>query len=310
MKKQRLAGNKNNKLGFSLMELSIVILVIGILVLGVTKGSTIIYKARIGSAQSLTKSSPASSIPDMVAWYETSLNTSFVNGSAYSGTSISTWIDNSPRGGNNATQTPNNTKDPYYVDSVLNSLPVVRFNGTGNASNITPSANTIEYMTFDASGLNSSDYTIFVVQQRNGAATGTFLAMGAVTTNTYGYSATGTVKASNSGAPTATVANYSSTSLAPSILTFYSNGSSPTTVSFIAVNGVVSASTGTGAKSTFSANTGTIGTDVNGTTTPYSGDIAEIIIYGRALTINERNDVQYYLAKKYSLISQLKTSAQ
>jgi len=52
---------QNNKLAFSLIELSVVILVIGILVIGITKGSRIISEAKIKYAMALAQASPTAS---------------------------------------------------------------------------------------------------------------------------------------------------------------------------------------------------------------------------------------------------------
>ena len=49
---------KNNASAFSLIEVSVVILVIGILVAGITLGSALVKKSRIAAAQTLTVSSP------------------------------------------------------------------------------------------------------------------------------------------------------------------------------------------------------------------------------------------------------------
>ncbi|MFM7682251.1 MAG: prepilin-type N-terminal cleavage/methylation domain-containing protein, partial [Bacteroidota bacterium] len=60
----------NKKLAFSLIELSIVILIIGILVAGVTQSSRLVAQMRLASAQSVTRSADISSIRDMVFWAE------------------------------------------------------------------------------------------------------------------------------------------------------------------------------------------------------------------------------------------------
>ncbi len=62
---------------FSLIELSIVILVIGILIAGVVQGTSMVKKSQLVIARNLTKNSPVSRIKDLAAWYETSLESSF-----------------------------------------------------------------------------------------------------------------------------------------------------------------------------------------------------------------------------------------
>ena len=69
--------NKNKfslKKAFSLIELSIVILIIGILVAGVTQSSRLVSRMKQISVRSMTLNSPISSIKDLYAWYETSLD--------------------------------------------------------------------------------------------------------------------------------------------------------------------------------------------------------------------------------------------
>jgi prepilin-type N-terminal cleavage/methylation domain-containing protein len=97
--------NKKCELGFSLIELSIVILVIGLLVIGITQGKRIISRSRISSAKSLTTSSPVASINNLVLWLETTSDKSFDNadkidgGSGVNGT-IATWYNINPQGVN------------------------------------------------------------------------------------------------------------------------------------------------------------------------------------------------------------------
>ena len=62
--------SKNKSLAFSLIELSIVILIIGILIAGVTQGSRLVRESRVKTAQTLTQSSDVSSIKDLVLWLD------------------------------------------------------------------------------------------------------------------------------------------------------------------------------------------------------------------------------------------------
>ena len=64
-------SHKNIKKAFSLIELSIVILIIGILVAGVTQSSRLVSQFRLLSARNITQSSPVHSIKDLLIWLET-----------------------------------------------------------------------------------------------------------------------------------------------------------------------------------------------------------------------------------------------
>jgi prepilin-type N-terminal cleavage/methylation domain-containing protein len=57
---------KNQSKAFSLIELSIVILIIGILIAGVTQGSRLVRESKITTAVTLTQSAPIASVKDLV----------------------------------------------------------------------------------------------------------------------------------------------------------------------------------------------------------------------------------------------------
>ena len=85
------------KKAFSLIELSIVILIIGILVAGVTQSSRLIREFRVSTAESLTQSSPVASIKGLTFWLETSLDASFLPNEAEDGMVITQWNDINPQ---------------------------------------------------------------------------------------------------------------------------------------------------------------------------------------------------------------------
>ena len=61
---------------FSLIELSIVILVIGIMIAGAFSANSMIKSFRLSAARSLTNSSPVFGVKDLTLWYETTLEKS------------------------------------------------------------------------------------------------------------------------------------------------------------------------------------------------------------------------------------------
>jgi len=277
MKTQQL--NKK-RMGFSLIELSIVILVIGILVLGITKGSLVINKAKLGSAKSLTSSAPVPLISDLVAWYEPTLDTSFAPSDISQGTSLTAWNDNSPYKSNN---TGVGATIPTYNASAINNLPAVTF-----AAGAT--------LTFNSLPLNGKYYTVFVVERRGAAtATSTLVNLGSDSATTgaiLGYMTDTTI---GDSAPTttdssATVAAYNANSLVPRISTFLSDS----TTTKVFVNGTVGSATGSAPSTTINA-AGVIGS------ANYVGNISEVIIYNRTLSVDDRNAIQNYLSKKYGI---------
>jgi len=124
----------NNKKAFSLIELSIVILIIGILVAGVTQSSRLVRQIRLSTAQQLTRSSEVSTIKDIVFWAETTLDNAMVNtanGFSFDENSpILTWNDNNPQSTLKFNVTQSNTANqPLYKGVGINGLPSLSFNG-------------------------------------------------------------------------------------------------------------------------------------------------------------------------------------
>lgn len=78
---------------FSLIEVSVVIIIIGIFVAGVMVADGMVSKFRITAAKNLTQSSPISTFKDTALWLESSLDSSFNSSEAQSGASLSTWYD-------------------------------------------------------------------------------------------------------------------------------------------------------------------------------------------------------------------------
>ncbi len=260
-----------SKLGFSLIELSVVILVIGLLVIGVTKGRAIMTASKVSSAKTLTQNSPVTLISDLVVWYEPVLGSSFNNtvSDLWSTTALTnanggSWFNNSPYKGNNAII----GTAPDYHESVINNLPAIRFTSG-------------DTLTFKSLTLNQRYYTIFVVEQRR-AATGTLVDLGG---NVLSYS-------TNILLGDATVGGSAVTAYAtptPRIDTFISDATTKRSY----INGTVGAITGTAGLIT-ATDSGVIGTS-------FTGDIAEVIIFNRDLKLSERNDIQEYLGKKYDI---------
>jgi prepilin-type N-terminal cleavage/methylation domain-containing protein len=167
--------NKLNN-AFSLIELSIVILIIGILVTGITQSSRLVRQMKISTAQSLTRSSPVPN-RNLMFWWETSLEESFLSGEASEGNEITQWNDSNPlttmkihgyRGQKTTVNTFNydfsgfsSARGPSYVADGINSLPSLRFFNSGSAV----------YMQTDSKFKNSGNENLLmflVIRYRSG----------------------------------------------------------------------------------------------------------------------------------------------
>lgn len=82
---------KSRPFAFSLIELSVIIIIIGIFIVGVFAGTRILAKARLAAAESLAKSSPIIGIKENTLWLETSLSSSIDNSQANDGSPITAW---------------------------------------------------------------------------------------------------------------------------------------------------------------------------------------------------------------------------
>jgi prepilin-type N-terminal cleavage/methylation domain-containing protein len=163
MNKNKNTNISNNK-AFSLIELSIVILIIGILVAGVTSSSRLVKQMKLTSARSLTIGSPIASISNLLLWTETTLESSF-DKNISNNDKVIIWNDINPQSTYKSNFSQSNaTYQPQYVDSGINGLPSVYFN---NFNLLSPSfvigANYGIFIVFNSAGINVNGSTILNV---------------------------------------------------------------------------------------------------------------------------------------------------
>ena len=125
---------KINKKAFTIIEISVVILVISVMIVGVITSKSMLTKSRLANAQSLTQQSYVNDINnDLIAWYETSLEGSFdASEIKNDGSFITTWKDSNKSvvTKNNATAPASTANQPTLVQNVFyNSIPGLRFSG-------------------------------------------------------------------------------------------------------------------------------------------------------------------------------------
>jgi len=261
IQQQKLRSNKKKIIVFCLLTL-----VIGIVVIGLTTGgSSIVSNTKITMAKSLTLSSPVSTISDLVIWYEPVLETSFDKAQTIDKAKVMTWYNNAPfKYAGNATMAG---PSPTYLKSAINHLPALHFNA-GQA------------LAFHSLAFNQKYYTIFIVEKNDGK-TGNMMSLG---NNIFNYSLANKLGNITSGYTDIVDHNI------PRISTFLLDD----TGGRVFDNGKVGANQGI---------KGLLNTSDFGFIGGYGyvGDIAEIIIYNRALKTDERNAVQKYLSNKYSI---------
>jgi len=295
---------KLSKSGFSLIELSVVILVIGILVIGITKGARIMREAKLKSAQSLTNSSPVNSINGLVFWLDAtdsaSLKTSSVAniattpyGNLEDSSLVSAWQDRNTQSSNKITLTaPNDSNRPTYIVSGIHDLPSLQFSG-----------NSVTQLTSSIAPLSAGDdnYTLIGVFQP------------AVQVSAYVFAQSLATPTNNKQASlymSGALMGFSGASNDYVPFTYTTNKD------YILVNRIDDSQAGnikiyingtqySGATTTpGSLDLGNEIVVVGARTSsgrPYTGLISEIIIYNKALTQNEINSINSYLSTKYNI---------
>ena len=130
----------NKKTAFSLIEISIVILIIGILITGVTKGSTLVRKYNISTARSLTQSAPVLSTSDLALWLDSiSLKSFAIETSTIvtvdepeNGQAVRSWNNINIQKATDSTTAASQSSSslqPLYINNSINGLPGLNFDG-------------------------------------------------------------------------------------------------------------------------------------------------------------------------------------
>lgn len=290
----------SNLRAFSLIELSIVILIIGILIAGVTQSSRLVTQMRLSSARTLTNSAPVSSIKGLLVWLEPTSVDSFLDAEAGDALDLTVWKDINPQSSSKitATVTAAAAGDITYAANGINGLPTVNFKIGGNAT---------KRLALSASlDSNSNATTAFVVYRdlsaNSGSTNRTLFWNGATTAQGWGYMKVNTTWlrrvasiADNDGAAMSLTA--------PEIVSITMSGATTSDKVNSYVNGVIDinnvtlASAFTTPTAFFVGNYSTAGAFAN----PWQGYISEVIVYDRVLKSEERKSIETYLGKKYGI---------
>ena len=279
--------SKKHQKAFSLVELSMVILIIGILIAGVSQGIDLYEDFRINTAKTLTLNSRAGRVPDLVSWIETSMNNSFDDAEEKDGLTISNWYDINPMSipnlKKNFTQSTAGSR-PYYSKNVSNGLPAVKFESGRN-------------LAFDGGILVNTDFTMFIVERKlsnsiiwifhpggSGCSTNQCFHSGYRNDKdfTLDFYSNGIDYINNnlSGTKTRIHTLYYSKSSGQKY--WYNGGENPDVSDSLKISPISTSRT-------------------NKLGQYFTGYIFEFIYYNRAIYENERIDIEKYLSKKYNI---------
>ena len=274
------------KRAFSLIELSIVVLIIAVIMSVVAGSIKMVTSARLTNARALTLESPVPKIPGLVAWYETSRLESFEPSETTDGAQISTWHDVSPgsitKKYNSLTKINQSDVITYKLDGI-GKLPSVYFVGNGNLN-----------LNRFYQG-NTTQNTIFVVAKPLSTNPG------AVIDSACGF---GISRITLSGGTSVQVllqgmmlASFPNSLSGPTdrvIVNYFNNDKSR-----IYLNNAATPATNNSSIGSIGLNGLQVGGDcIN---TYFNGLISEVIIYNRPLSSQERRGVLSYINQKYEI---------
>ena len=295
---------KNNfKKAFSLFEISIAILIVGIVTAAISKGIDLAYDMRLATARSLTDKAPMHGIDNLELWLETTSKeslakgtTSFVNvENPADRQAIGRWNDLNPTTLNssykNHASQATSASQPLYIQNGINGLPALLFDGID------------DFLSYNGNFLTNADYTIFVVEARTGSVANNFFLAGSESTESnnliLGYSSNTIITHSHLGTANKienTISAY--------------GGPIPRVHSFAFGRKFGKESYTNGGQKIFSTSQTTpLANYANSsigkayTANYFKGFIGEIIIYSRDLNDADRKLIETYLIEKWRIKS-------
>jgi prepilin-type N-terminal cleavage/methylation domain-containing protein len=289
-------NSRHQKLAFSLIEISVVILIIGILISGISSGIDLYNDFNLSKAKNLTKNSRVNRIAGLELWLETTLDESIKPSQKIQNANVTNWLDTNIQNNQkkSASQSIVAQQPKYILQAFSNSIPTLRFDGAD------------DNFPLDVAFMNKASFTIFAVEQRR-SATNHIYFFGGGSNGVFhmGYATTTLARLGQYGSADVnffdyTINSFKTTEIIPRIHSFIL---STTNGKKYWLNGGTNPDKSSNDLSTLASFSGYVGVTEYGGGTPhfYSGDIGEIIIFSRELNDRERVDIEKYLSNKFNI---------
>jgi len=278
---------RKNRKGFSLIEISVVILIIGVLIAGISQASDMIDDAALKGARGASKSSRVSRIKDLVLWLDmtgegASLTSS--NKQAVDGEAVTSIKDLNPRSSSKLTLTGTST----FSSNKVSGLPSIAFNGSSNSYKLTERYDNL-----------TGEYTIYLIYQPITTTNYVIFEKRGATDTVFPYKleiASGFYKLSDKNSSVFGAKKVSAGKINLIRLNRTSTGGLT-----IIVDDVTTTAAGTNDSVTNSSEL-IIGAQNGTTIASYAnGRLGELIIFERDLSTPEEVDIEAYLYKKWKI---------
>lgn len=301
MKKHKL---KHSLKAFSLVELSIVTIIIGVLISGIISGKDLLYKMRLQGARSMTTGSDAGTIEGLMLWFDSSSEGSFDESQTADGAdfTISTpWYDINPQSSTKLYALTESTSGLIYKRKGIGGLPSIYFPKTSSKKDFFEVSTKKDVISSISMPTRNNAFTVFTVSKKflAGPSNKLFYNGDLEAENGWGY------KSSGGGLRTMVVSgdyhDGGSTTASAEIKSITFEGKVGGALKLY-INGTLDADMST--TTTVSSPLGGgffIGAFEVDDNVAWRGEISEIIFYGRSLDDEDRKDVEKYLSKKYSI---------
>lgn len=287
---------KSKNKAFSIVEISVVILIISLLLAGILNGTSLIGDASVATAQKLTTNADVNNMESLTLWLETSFTSSLEaqgNKKVENDIKINRWKDNSPlklpTKRFDFIQTTS-TNQPTYKEDVIDGLPMLYFTTANNLEFSNPQNQNLSL----ADLMQNNQATIFIVCMFDKSASGAKL----INFNNvvdFGYNANKIEMKFDSNDLIESADSLKQETLQmisavknTSDIEFYLNGNFRSNAS----------SSATIADTNFSSNfSSTNKITVGG----FKGWLGEILVFNTTLASKERQQVEQYLIKKWKI---------
>ncbi len=281
-----------SKQAFTLIELSVVLIIVATILSGIIYGDGLVYSARVANSKAITGKSVVREMEGLVAWYEASLKDS-INEQAKDA-QITEWRDMNPSSiasrRNSLTKTASAGMIRKY--SGIKEMGSMSFNGSDRISLTSfqqgSTAQVTAFLVFRPLVAPTATARIILDSHSSGLTSSIGIKNNAVSLNA-GFA----VDTATGSSPASFLVDQDY------ILAVYFNGASSSSA-YVNNATILAGASNVSNPGSNQLSGLTIGSDRSGSN-GFNGWISEVIIFNRPLKLQERKDVMSYLSNKYQI---------